>query len=298
MKIGFIGCVRSSEIALKMLLSPKIQGVEVVAVITKEKSNFNSDHVDLGPLCKQYAVPCHSEESQQKIESLRFMEQYRPDVVYCIGWSNLLDNEFLKMPPLGVIGFHPAKLPQNRGRHPIIWALVLGLDSTASTFFKMAEGADTGAILSQVNIAITKDDDAASLYENILIAMRAQVPQFTEKLRDGTVEYTEQDPGASNMWRKRTRVDGLIDWRMQAEDIYNLVRALTKPYPGAEMRHMEVVVPIWKCEVSGTKYPRNIEPGYVLSIDGLNLLIKCGGSTAVWLVNPRIQKLPKVGDYL
>jgi methionyl-tRNA formyltransferase len=63
---------------------------------------------------------------------------------FCLGWSNLLKAEILKAAPLGVIGFHPAALPANRGRHPLIWALGLGLDETATTFFFMDKGADRG----------------------------------------------------------------------------------------------------------------------------------------------------------
>jgi len=63
--------------------------------------------------------------------------------------SSLLKKELLSLPPNGVLGYHPAKLPQNRGRHPLIWSLVLGLEESASTFYFMDEGADSGDILSQ-----------------------------------------------------------------------------------------------------------------------------------------------------
>ena len=63
-----------------------------------------------------------------------------------------MGNRILDLAPLGIIGFHPAALPRNRGRHPIVWALVLGLEETASTFFFMDKGADTGDILSQEKI--------------------------------------------------------------------------------------------------------------------------------------------------
>ena len=113
-------------------------------------------------------------------------------MIYCFGWS-LLD-ESLSIAPLGVMGFHPAKLPQNRGRHPIIWALALGLDETASTFFKMDLGADSGAILSQEVIEIKPNDNATSLYENILTVAERQVQEFTIELaNDDEVIFQEQD---------------------------------------------------------------------------------------------------------
>ena len=79
------------------------------------------------------------------------------------------------MAEYGVIGFHPAKLPANRGRHPIIWALALGLEKTASTFFRMDKNADSGPIVSQVDIKIRRNFSARCLYDEILKAVSLQV---------------------------------------------------------------------------------------------------------------------------
>jgi len=68
---------------------------------------------------------------------------------------------------MGVVGFHPAALPANRGRHPLVWVLVLGLREAASTFFWMGEGVDTGDLLSQAKVPIYESEDAANLYERV-----------------------------------------------------------------------------------------------------------------------------------
>jgi len=298
MKIGFIGCVESSLRTINVLLSMKKSGIEIVAVITKDKSTFNADHVDLSPVCKKHHIPYHFEDSKNKSDSLKFMQIYQPDIIYCFGWSFLLDKEFLKMPAKGVIGFHPAKLPQNRGRHPIIWALALGLESTASTFFKMEQGVDTGPILSQVDIPISPQDDANDLYQNILTKTQFQVKEFTLQLANDTANFKVQDHSKANSWRKRTRKDGLIDWRMRAEDIYNLIRALTKPYPGAEFEYLGHLTLVWRSKVSNNKYLRNIEPGTILEAENGHLLVKSGGNTAIWLLEVEMNKLPCLGEYI
>lgn len=298
MKIGFIGCVESSLIAINVLLSMKESGVEVVAVITKDKSTFNADHVDLSEVCKKHHIPYHFEDSKKKHASLEFMRGYQPDIIYCFGWSFLLDNEFLKMPPKGVIGFHPAKLPQNRGRHPIIWALVLGLESTASSFFKMEQGADTGPILSQIDIPISLQDDANDLYQNILGEIQLQIKEFTLQLANETAVFEIQDHSKATSWRKRTRKDGLIDWRMRAEDIYNLIRALTKPYPGAEFNYLGNLIPVWQSKVSDNQFSKNIEPGKIIEIDNNCILVKSGGNTAIWLLDVEMKSLPHLGEYI
>ncbi len=298
MKVGLIGCVESSLLALNVLLSLKENNIDIVAVITKEKSTFNADYVDLSSVCKKNNIPYHFEKSEQKSQSLEFMRTYQPDIIYCIGWSYLLSNEFIDMPPKGIIGFHPAKLPENRGRHPIIWALTLGLNVTASTFFRMEQGADTGPILSQQDIHISHEDDAKSLYGKILKSMRVQIKTFTIELERGNVEFTPQDHSKATSWRKRTRKDGLIDWRMQAMDIYNLIRALAKPYPGAEFIYQEEYQSVWRSKVSQQLHSRNIEPGTILNISDTSMIVKTGGNSAIELYDLGMKQLPKVGDYL
>jgi methionyl-tRNA formyltransferase len=296
MKVGFIGCVESSELALKIVLA--VDNVEVVGVITKETSAFNSDHVDLSYLCKNHGIPFYFEDSSDKLAGVKFMENLNPDVIYCFGWSYLLKDDFLTMAALGVIGFHPAKLPKNRGRHPIIWSLALGLDKTASTFFKMDHGADTGPILSQTDINITHEDNAKTLYQKILDTSEVQIKDFTTKLVNNQAVFEEQDNAQSSTWRKRSRKDGLIDWRMTAEDIYNLIRALTKPYPGAEFIKDETLIQAWESRICDKQYPRNIEPGYILKTNKMDVLVKCSGTNAIWLLNIDSKTELQEGDYL
>ena len=92
------------------------------------------------------------------------------------------------------VGFHPAKLPRNRGRHPNIWAKVLGLTETASSFFELELEPDTGAILSQVDIPINEDDCAGTLYQNIEKTAKKQFKQLLidiskNKLRRSSHEF-------------------------------------------------------------------------------------------------------------
>lgn len=65
-------------------------------------------------------------------------------MIFCFGWSRLIKPPLLELPPMGVVGFHPAALPKNRGRHPLIRALVLGLRETASETNFGIDPRDTG----------------------------------------------------------------------------------------------------------------------------------------------------------
>ena len=294
MRVCLIGCVEFSDYALQKVLELEKSGFcEVVGVITKSDSSFNSDFVDLGKrvLKSGKSKSCiHYYKDEASI--INFLNDAVPDIIYCFGWSTLLRRSILSIPSKGVIGFHPAKLPENRGRHPIIWALSLGLTETASTFFKMDEGADSGQILSQKPVPILESDNARSLYDKIVEIALEQIEEFTQELVANSETFIDQKHSLANYWRKRSAKDGVIDWRMDATSIRNLIRALSRPYPGAEFHLGDAeVYKVWSSTVDQEAAPVNFEPGKVLNNDNGRLLVKCGGDTALWLeeVEPKLQ---------
>jgi len=284
MRVCLIGCVEFSDYALQKVLELEKSGLcEVVGVITKKDSSFNSDFVDLGERAiKSGKAKSSVHYYKDEDSTINFLNEVHPDIIYCFGWSTLLRKSILSIPPKGVIGFHPAKLPQNRGRHPIIWALSLGLTETASTFFKMDEGADSGPILSQKPVPILESDNARSFYDKVVEIALEQIEEFTQDLAENSENY----------WRKRSAKDGVIDWRMDATSIRDLIRALSRPYPGAEFHLGDAkVYKVWSSTVNQEAAPINFEPGKVLNNDNGRFLVKCGGDTALWLdeVEPKLQ---------
>lgn len=262
MRILFIGCVESSYQLLSTLLENK---KEVVGVITKGASKFNADYKSLLPLCEAYQIPYLLAENSDEDGMVAFVQECGADIGYCFGWSYLISQRVIDLFPQGMLGFHPAALPNNRGRHPIVWALALGLSETASTFFKIDEGADTGDIVSQVPITIDYEDDAQALYDKVMVQAVKQVIEFTDGLEQGTLVPRKQ-PVEGNSWRKRGKADGCIDWRMSTRAIYNLVRSVTHPYVGAHLEYNGGEYKVWKvAEYPGDGY-ENLEPGKVLAI--------------------------------
>lgn len=112
----FIGCVASSERFLSALLREQTDAFEVVVVVSLAPSMFNADFVDLGLFCRQFNVQIHCEDRANRAASLEFFKACEPDVIFCMGWSYLIEKELLSLPRYGLIGFHPAQLPQNRAR--------------------------------------------------------------------------------------------------------------------------------------------------------------------------------------
>src|SRR5438874_1548507 len=113
MRIFFIGTVRFSFDCLNTLIDI---GAEVVGVATKKASRFHSDHLDLAPLCVDRGIPFVYANDINSEEILSFVKQTSADVIYCFGWSSLIKKDLLQLCKLGVVGYHPAALPNNRGR--------------------------------------------------------------------------------------------------------------------------------------------------------------------------------------
>ncbi len=294
MRVAFIGCVDFSKAALELLCS--IDGISICGVMTRRKSPFNADFFCLGAISESLEIDTFYADECPKEEQTRFFQMVKPDIIYCFGWSYLLPQELLDIPLLGVIGYHPALLPLNRGRHPIIWALVRGLNETASTFFKMDATADSGPIVSQVTVPILDTDDAQSLYDSLIKISMDQIVAFTKGFLTNTQILVEQDHLKANVWRKRSAKDGMIDWRMSARSIYNLVRALRPPYPGAEASINGTLAKIWSVKVN-TTWPENLEPGKVLKNSDGKVIVKCG-EDSIEILEHSIKNFPQKGKYL
>lgn len=295
MKILFIGCVESSYVFLNVLIKNK---ASIAGVITKEKSSFNADFRDITPLCKNNNIPYIYVNSVNDDNSIDFIRRCEPDIGYCFGWSQLIKDNVIDLFPKGVVGYHPAALPNNRGRHPIIWALALGLKETASSFFMIDKTADTGDIVSQRKVDILYEDDANSLMKKLLDEGMKQLIELTDDLERGTVSAISQNPTQGNVWRKRGKIDGQIDWRMSSKTIYNLVRALTKPYVGAHFIVDDREIKVWKVReiicLDG-KYD-NIEPGKVLFVTENSFTVKTGDNLLEVIDYESIEI--SVGEYL
>lgn len=293
MRIVFIGTVEFSLRALERLVA---LDAEIVGVCTLQESKFNADHVDLSRVSAAHGIPCFYADDINSTAALSWIQSKAPDVIFCFGWSRLLKQDLLGLAPLGVIGFHPAALPANRGRHPLIWSLVLGLDKTASTFFFMDVGADSGDILSQREIPIVDQDDARTLYQKVSQTALAQIEEFLPQLATGTFQRIKQNEQHANTWRKRGRTDGIIDWRMSAQSIHNLVRGLAKPYIGAHFIVDGQEIKVWKTAVV-SDVSINIEPGRVLMQTDSRPVVKCGVDAICLLITePSFE--PIVGSYL
>ena len=296
MKIAFIGTVEFSKQSLLKLMS---LNAEIQGVVTRRSSLYNADFADLTEVCEKNQLPVYHTNDINQEECVAWIRDKNPDILFCFGWSQLLKESILSLAPRGVIGFHPSLLPLNRGRHPIIWALALGLEKTGSTFFFMDGGADSGDILSQREIPIAYEDTSQTLYNKIMACALKQIEIFLPALSQNQHERIAQDHTKATYWRKRTQHDGLIDWRMPSRGVYNLVRSLTRPYIGAHAHYESKPFKIWSVSEKAGGFSPFAEPGKVVKADRTSnsFTVKCG-TAAITVVEHELQSLPKPGEYL
>lgn len=293
MKILFIGSVEFSEHLLRFLLDSKI-GIE--AIICRKPNLINSDFADLTKIAIENKIEYKIVNNINHINNINWIKNLEPDLILCMGWSSLLSDEILKIPKICTIGFHPSLLPKNRGRHPIIWSLFLNLKKTGSTFFIMNSKADEGDIISQKEIDIEFKDNANTLYNKIINTAKRQLVDVINNFQMGKIELVKQNINSGNIWRKRIPKDGVIDFRMNSLSIYNLVRALSNPYVGAEFNFKDESIKVWDSEIYIYENI-NDEPGKILNYSNNNLLVKTYDS-AILLKSINYDFKPFIGDYI
>ena len=252
LRILFVGAIDFSRHCLEEVLDI---GGDVVGVITltPEKAGYHSDYVDLSVLAYKKGLQVVRVDDINSTENYNRVRALHPDVIFVCGWSQLISKRILDIPPLGCIGTHPALLPKNRGRHPLIWALVEGLKQSGLTFFFLDDGVDSGDILWQKSFDILLHDDVTSLYEKIKQLASEGIRKIVPMLQNGTVQGIPQDHSLATYWRRRHQQDGVIDWSAAAMTIYNLIRALTHPYVGAHTYVGDQTVRVWQADLPDTE---------------------------------------------
>lgn len=265
MRILFVGSVEFSRHCLIEVLE---SGGHVVGVLTlkPEKTSFHSDYADLRDVASDHNVPVYHIKKINDPKTVALIRSVKPDVIFVFGWSQLITREILELPPMGCIGTHPAMLPRNRGRHPLIWALVEGLDESGLTFFYLDDGADSGDILWQKTFPITLEDDARSLYTKIKDLATEGIREFLPQLEQGRAPRIPQNHELANYWRKRGEKDGEIQWQASTLSVFNLIRALTHPYVGAHTFLDGEKMLVWKARLPSDVVPLHaigLPPGAV-----------------------------------
>lgn len=203
------------------------------------------------------------------------MRSLRPDLVFVVGWSQLVREPFLSTAAHGVFGMHPTLLPRHRGRAPIPWAILSGLARTGVTLFEIADPtADSGPIVGQAEIEIARDETATTLFAKIDDAHEQLVRTYVPQLIAGTAPRTPQDVRRASSWPRRAPADGIIDWETRAPYLDAWVRAQTRPYPGAFTFLGDERIVVWRAREVDS--PASAPAGTVMEVREAGPVVACG----------------------
>jgi methionyl-tRNA formyltransferase len=211
-------------------------GAEIVGVVTLPGpiDPNRSGQCSFDVVATRLGAVLHETRDVNSEETTAAVRELQPDLVFVVGWSQLVSDPFIALAREGVFGMHPTLLPRHRGRAPIPWTILTGLARTGVTLFEIVDAApDSGSIVGQVTLDVARDETATTLFARIARAHVELTREFVPQLLARTAPRIAQDPIRASSWPKRAPADGIIDWETRAPYLYDWVRAQTRPYPGA-----------------------------------------------------------------
>jgi len=245
MKIAFCTCVQLGKSCIEKVYN---LGGSFDLLITLEDQLLKkkSGRIYLDKISDQHSTPLLKIKHINDNAVIETLKEYEVDWLFIIGWSQIASEDVLRSCKKGVIGAHPTLLPRGRGRAAIPWAIIKGLDCTGLTFFKMDKGVDTGDILQQIEIPITKDETSNTLYNKVNTAHIDLIEKIWPLILSDSLTSQKQDESQATYWDGRKPQDGEIDLKnMTVDKVDRLVRATTKPYPGAFIINNNQKIIIW-----------------------------------------------------
>lgn len=156
-----------------------------------------------------------------------------PDVIFSFYFRHMLSEDILNIPASGAYNLHGSLLPAYRGRTPVNWAIVNGEKQTGVTLHHMIGKPDAGDIVGQKAVDIEFEDTARTVYDKLCSAAKKMLAEVLPLIKEGRAPRIPQDLTKGSYCKGRRPEDGRIDWGLPAMRIYNLIRAVTEPYPGA-----------------------------------------------------------------
>lgn len=245
MRIGFCTCVQIGKSCIEEILRKEYK-LELLLTLEDHLAVKKSGRIYLDDVSGAYDIPLLKINHINEDYSINKIKEYNLDWLFIIGWSQIASKAVLEAPAYGVIGAHPTLLPVGRGRAAIPWAIIKGLNKTGVTLFKMDQGVDTGQIIMQKEIEIDPNETATTLYKKVDDAHVDIVAEVFPKLVDATFDLQVQDESLATYWPGRKPEDGEIKSDFTVDEVDIMVRALTRPYPGAFLMYNGYKYIIWK----------------------------------------------------
>lgn len=280
MKVILIGGLKNGKSIAKYLNNHKKTELLKVYVLKDELGKDVSDFVTFDDI-----IPAEKIIKVDKINNYEDeINNLNPDIIFVVGWSQLVSNKIIKSARIGVIGFHPAKLPKDRGRSVLAWQISEGYTQSAVSMIWIDTGIDSGNIIGQKDYLINYNDNIRDILNKVYDFCLELMETYYPLIIDGNRISIKQDNTKATYRRKRNKADGIINWNRNSSEIYNLIRAITEPYPGAisYYKNKEVLIlngyeyeinTIYKNELPGTILEFKLNEGMVVKTKEEGILI-------------------------
>ncbi|WP_260483863.1 methionyl-tRNA formyltransferase [Sphingomicrobium flavum] len=262
MKVAVIGGVTSTELLVRKLAAHGFDDVRVWGYVPTDSTNV-SGWVDLARVAADCGFAYAPFRKVTECEAA--LIDFAPDILFVVGLSQIVPQSMIDAATRHAIGFHPTRLPKGRGRAAMAW-LVLREEDGAANFFELRQGVDDGPIHVQTVYPVGPDDTASSVEAKMLDAEARALDEWLPRLKAGKAVPVEQDHDDASWFARRTPDDGRIDWQQGAEAIDRLVRASTRPHPGAFSHAGDERVVIWASSLVDRDEAG--VPGRILRVEG------------------------------
>jgi methionyl-tRNA formyltransferase len=257
-------------------------GAEVVGVVTLPGpiDPNRSGQCSFDEVAERLGAKLHETRDVNAEKTVAAVRELEPELVFVVGWSQLVRDPFIAVAREGVFGMHPTLLPRHRGRAPIPWTILSGLARTGVTLFEIVDAtADSGAIVGQSVVEIAPDETATTLFDRLAVAHVELIREYVPQLIARTAPRIPQDPTRASSWHKRVPADGIIDWETRAPYLYDWVRAQTRPYPGAFTWLGDERVVVWSARPLNLR--EAVPAGTIVALEAEGPVVACGEGALV-----------------
>ena len=303
MRIVFMGTPAFAVPSLKMLVE---EGYNVVAVLTQPDRPQGRKKILTPTPVKEAALslglPVLQPERLRREEAVAELAAYKPELIVTAAYGQILSKAVLDLPALGCVNVHGSLLPKYRGGAPIQRSIINGEKVTGVTLMYMAEGLDTGDMISKVEVPIEDQDTAGSLFEKLSLAGCDLLKKEMPRLLSGPVQATPQDDSEATYAPNLKREDERIDWNAGSRDIFNRIRGLV-PFSGAFSLWNEDTFKVWAAAnpSEGPSHPivdTGIVPGTIIQLNEEGIIVKTGdGVLQLTSVQPAGKKAMSASDF-
>ena len=205
----------------------------------------------------------------------RFIKGQSPELLWITDYRYLVSPEIVSLTPCGAVNLHPSLLPRYRGRASINWAIINGEATLGLTAHFVDEGMDTGDIICQKRYQLRQEQDVGDAL-NILYPLYQEITEeVLHAFNAGDVPRRPQDHTLATVFAGRKEEDGLIYWNQKAISVWNLIRAVSHPYPGAFTFADNDKLLLWKAAPSPLPPQKNTVPGRILRIEEEGFHVQC-----------------------